>query len=374
MSYINKGSTGFWLSDTSANRYVKTYFNGFVDISGGDLLVRTGTIYNDNLANSLSSINTNISSLAQIIGATGYIGGTGYTGMFIPYTGPTGYTGMTGPQGPTGYTGMTGPQGIMGYTGMTGPQGATGFTGPQGATGFTGPQGIQGIQGIQGNIGPTGPQGLQGIQGNIGPTGPQGLQGTAGAIGATGPAGINGTNGTNGTIGPTGPAGASSSFNSSSDIYCNSIDVSGNIATGNNIGIGNICSVGALDCLTSIYTDDIKVNKSCQYNFKTVGYFVSFFLQDFTPPVPFIPLCKSIFTPSQHCSGSIDLASILFDITPNIYLYLYPSYKIVIYDDVGCIIYTLDNTTGTDIVINQILDSLINVTSILIYCNNLPIL
>ena len=75
MSYINTGPTGAWLSDTSANRYVKTYFNGFVDISGGDLLVRTGTIYNDNLANSLSSINTNISSLAKIIGATGNTGG-----------------------------------------------------------------------------------------------------------------------------------------------------------------------------------------------------------------------------------------------------------------------------------------------------------
>jgi hypothetical protein len=68
------------------------------------------------------------------------------------------------------------------------------------------------------------------------------------------------------------------------------------------------------------------------------------------------------------------LGNILFDLPPNIYLYLYPSYKIVIYDDVGTIIYTLDNTSGTDIVINQILVSLINVTTILIYCNNLPIL
>ena len=36
-----------WLSDTAANKYVKTYFNSFVDISGGDLVVRgTGKIYN----------------------------------------------------------------------------------------------------------------------------------------------------------------------------------------------------------------------------------------------------------------------------------------------------------------------------------------
>jgi hypothetical protein len=314
MSYINKASTGGWLTDTSANRYVKTYFNGFVDISGGDLLVRNGTIYNDNLANSLLSINNNISSLAYIIGATGYTGGTGYTGMFVPYTGSTGSTGMTGPQGSIGPTG---------YTGMIGPQGATGYTGT------TGPQGIQGPTGIQG---------------------------------------------TQGTIGPTGPAGSSSSFNSSSDIYCNSIDVSGNIATGNNIGIGNICSVGALDCLTSIYCDDIKVNYTCNYNFKNIGYFTSFSLQNSTPPLPFIPLCKSIFNPSQYCSGSIDLSNILLNFPPNIYLYLYPSYKIVMYDNLGCIIYTLDNTTGTDIIINQILNSLVNVTTILIYCNNLPIL
>jgi hypothetical protein len=41
-----------WLSDTAANKYVKTYFNSFVDISGGDLVVRgTGKIYNDDLAN-----------------------------------------------------------------------------------------------------------------------------------------------------------------------------------------------------------------------------------------------------------------------------------------------------------------------------------
>jgi hypothetical protein len=158
------------------------------------------------------------------------------------------------------------------------------------------------------------------------------------------------------------------------DIFCNTLDISQNVAVGNNLGVGSICSVGALDCLTSINCDSIQINSTCQYNFKTVGYFTSFFLQDFTPPIPFIPLCKSIFSPSQHCSGSIDLASILFDLPPNIYLYLYPSYKIVIYDDVGCIIYSLDNTSGNDIVINQILDTLTNVTSILIYCNNLPIL
>ena len=33
-----------WLSDPTANRYRKTYFNGFVDVSGGDIILRTGNI------------------------------------------------------------------------------------------------------------------------------------------------------------------------------------------------------------------------------------------------------------------------------------------------------------------------------------------
>ena len=59
MSYISSAPE-IWLGDTTANKYVKTYFNGFVDISGGDLLVRTGTIYNDNFANRLSGIDASL--------------------------------------------------------------------------------------------------------------------------------------------------------------------------------------------------------------------------------------------------------------------------------------------------------------------------
>ena len=33
-----------WLSDTKANRYVKTYFNGFIDVSNGDIIIRKGSI------------------------------------------------------------------------------------------------------------------------------------------------------------------------------------------------------------------------------------------------------------------------------------------------------------------------------------------
>lgn len=33
-----------WASDASANRYIKTYYNGFVDISGGNLILRNGNV------------------------------------------------------------------------------------------------------------------------------------------------------------------------------------------------------------------------------------------------------------------------------------------------------------------------------------------
>ena len=49
-----------WLGDTGANRYKQSYFNGFIDVNNGDLIVRNGNIY---------------------LGATG--NGAGSTGAFI---------------------------------------------------------------------------------------------------------------------------------------------------------------------------------------------------------------------------------------------------------------------------------------------------
>ena len=55
MSNINQ-YTPTWLSDTTANKYVKTYFNSFIDVSGGDVIIRgTGKIYNDDLVNKLNA-------------------------------------------------------------------------------------------------------------------------------------------------------------------------------------------------------------------------------------------------------------------------------------------------------------------------------
>ena len=33
-----------WLEEKIANRYIKTYFKGFVDISGGNLYLRNGNL------------------------------------------------------------------------------------------------------------------------------------------------------------------------------------------------------------------------------------------------------------------------------------------------------------------------------------------
>jgi hypothetical protein len=48
---------------TNVNRQKATYFNSFVDISGGDIIIRgSGKIYNDHLAGLFSSINNNFNT------------------------------------------------------------------------------------------------------------------------------------------------------------------------------------------------------------------------------------------------------------------------------------------------------------------------
>ena len=154
----------------------------------------------------------------------------------------------------------------------------------------------------------------------------------------------------------------------------------GTMAVQNDIVSGtvgsNICSCGSLDVLGTINCDTVLVNSSCQYNFKTVGYITSFSLANFNSgqfPLPFIPLCKSILDPTLYCSRNINLFDIFNQLVPNVYIYLYPSYKLDIYIN-QTIIYTLDNTNGTDITLGFIQNQLLNITSIMIYCNNIPIL
>jgi hypothetical protein len=166
------------------------------------------------------------------------------------------------------------------------------------------------------------------------------------------------------------------SVSSTTDIYCNSIDVSGNIATGSNVGVGNICSVGNLDCLNTINCDNIKVNYGCNYNFRNVGYFTSAnFQYETNPPLPFIPLSKSIITNLRYYCGSIDVQNLLYNNYPNVWLMLYPTYKLVMFDIVGIKIFTVDNTNGTDIIYTAVTANLnTGLGQIIIYYNNIPIL
>jgi hypothetical protein len=136
-----------------------------------------------------------------------------------------------------------------------------------------------------------------------------------------------------------------------------------NSLSSNVIG-SNICSCGALDVLTSINTDSIQVNSNCQFNYKMIGYIIS-------STYSMIPLCKSIFNPSTYCSGSINLITLLN--SSGLFLYLFPTYQIVMYDSTQTIIWTIDNTNGTDILYISI-PIITDLNKIIIYNNYLPIL
>ena len=50
---------------TNINKFKASYFNSFVDVSGGDLVVRgNGKIYNNALYNRLKGIDTSLNSLS----------------------------------------------------------------------------------------------------------------------------------------------------------------------------------------------------------------------------------------------------------------------------------------------------------------------
>jgi len=152
-----------WLSDTSSNKYKKSYFNGFIDVNGGDIVQRNNNIV----------VGCGIGS-SLITGQTG--------GIFRCSNQTTALDNeyITKYWVNSNVVGVTGSQGIRGFTGATGSVGATGSIG---ATGQQGSTGSIGLQGVQGNTGATGSVGLQGVQGNTGATG---LIGATGATGASG--------------------------------------------------------------------------------------------------------------------------------------------------------------------------------------------
>lgn len=64
-SYIDLSNNIYY---TNVNRQKATYFNNFVDISGGDLVIRgSGKIYNDYLAGLFTNINNNFNTYSQSI-------------------------------------------------------------------------------------------------------------------------------------------------------------------------------------------------------------------------------------------------------------------------------------------------------------------
>ena len=156
------------------------------------------------------------------------------------------------------------------------------------------------------------------------------------------------------------------------------IDFSGNLVSNlfaskdiatENIGVSNICSVGILDCLTSINCDTIQINTNAQYNFKIIGYFIN------AGSYSMIPLCKTILNTTTYCNdgtnNGINLTQLLNDNEIN--LFLFPTYKIVMYNSNGLIIWKYDNTYGDNIILTTI-SKITNLNKIIIYNNNIPIL
>ena len=103
-----------------------------------------------------------------VIGAQGFQGNQGATGVFEGSTPPSDTSILwlnTGAQG----NGTQGPQGYQGTQGVQGSTGATGAQGYQGNQGYQGePSTVQGPQGYQGY------QGYQGVQGTPSSANPHG--------------------------------------------------------------------------------------------------------------------------------------------------------------------------------------------------------
>ena len=177
----------------------------------------------------------------------------------------------------------------------------------------------------------------------------------------------------------TGDINCNGNANIAENLYVGGeIDFSGNLVTNlfaskdiatENIGVGNICSVGILDCLTSINCDTIQINTNAQYNFKIIGYFIN------AGSYSMIPLCKTILNPTTYCNdginNGINLTQLLQDYQVN--LFLFPIYKIVMYNLYGSIIWIYDNTYGNNIIFTTI-PKITNLNKIIIYNNNIPIL
>jgi hypothetical protein len=132
------------------------YLGANASNTSGDVVVSTG--------DGFSTVSRSTVTGATGIGATGFMGATGASGL-------SGTTGATGASGLSGTTGATGASGLSGTTGATGASGLTGATG-LGATGLAGTTGATGASGLTGATG----LGATGVAGTTGATGASGIQ------------------------------------------------------------------------------------------------------------------------------------------------------------------------------------------------------
>ena len=148
----------------------------------------------------------------------------------------------------------------------------------------------------------------------------------------------------------------------SSETQVNDIASTNNLAVGNDLLVAGVTNVANLKVLNNISCDAINARGSAQYDFKIVGYLRA---------SGFIPLCKTIPLASNFCGGAFNLNTILLG--SGVTLFLLPTYKVVMYDSNGIIVFTANNTSGNDLGYYNVTAG-INVFQIFIYNNNVLLL
>ena len=149
------------------------------------------------------------------------------------------------------------------------------------------------------------------------------------------------------------------------ELQVNDIASSVNAGVGKDLLVAGVSNLANLQVLNNITCGGLNTLGSVQYNFKMVGYLTN------AGSYGMIPLCKTIQSTSGFCNGSVNLNTLLLG--SGIILFLFPTYKIVMYDLAGFIIYIADNTNGSDIGYYSIPSGL-NVNQIFIYNNYVVIL
>jgi hypothetical protein len=138
-----------------------------------------------------------------------------------------------------------------------------------------------------------------------------------------------------------------------------------NAGVGKDLLVAGVSNLANLQVLNNITCGGLNTLGSVQYNFKMVGYLTN------AGSYGMIPLCKTIQSTSGFCNGSVNLNTLLLGF--GIILFLFPTYKIVMYDPAGFIIYIADNTNGNDIGY-YLIPSGLNVNQIFIYNNYVLVL